>query len=361
MSVVESGLPANLSERKACEVLAVCRNTFAKAKWEQTFCGPPKPANRSRKHSAQPRALSHGERQQVLETLTSETYCNQPPTEVYFSLMEQDKYLCSISTMHRVLRENQLQGERRQQRPPQSHAIPRLKASAPNEVWTWDIAKLPTRKRGEYLSLYVVMDLFSRYIVARMLSRKENSALSSQLILEASQRYQIADGTLTLHQDRGTPMTAHCYLDLLSELAITASHSRPRVSNDNPMSEAQFKTLKYQPDYPRRFEDYDHAQRWCQDYVQWYNNDHHHTNLAGFTPEQVFSGDYQQLLAERQATMDAAFAKHPERFSRGRPCVNEPPKVVYINPIPEDADQQTIETGVNFPTLPRAKQMQLNS
>ena len=361
MSIIESGLLVNISERKACDVLAVCRNTLAKAKRGQRFCGPPKPTNRSRKHSTQPRALKPKERQQVLETLTSEAYCNQPPTEVYFSLMEQGDYLCSISTMHRLLRDNQLQGERRQQRPAQSQAIPRLKASAPNEVWTWDIAKLPTLKRGEYLSLYVVMDLFSRYIVSWMLSRKENSALSSQLMLEASQRYKIAKGTLTLHQDRGTPMTAHCYLDLLSELAITPSHNRPRVSNDNPMSEAQFKTLKYQPDYPRRFENYDHAQRWCQDYVQWYNNDHHHSALAGFTPQQVFTGEYQHLRVERQRIMDAAFEKHPERFTKGRPCVKEPPKVVYINPIPEDADHTTRESGVNFPTLPRAREMQFNS
>lgn len=361
MSLAESALPAQVSERMACQVLAICRTTFANAKREHRFCGPPKPANRSRKGRVQPRALNPEERQQVLATLTSETYCNQPPTEVYFSLMEQGQYLCSISTMHRILRAEHLQGERRQQRPPQSHAIPRLKASAPHEVWTWDIAKLPTLKRSEYLSLYVVMDLFSRYIVAWMLSRKENSALSSQLILEASQRYHIADGTLTLHQDRGTPMTAHCYLDLLSELAITASHSRPRVSNDNPMSEAQFKTLKYQPDYPRRFDDYDHAQRWCQDYVQWYNNNHHHSSLAGFTPQQVFTGDYRSLAAERQAIMDNAYAEHPERFINGKPTLHLPPDVVYINPMPEDADSSQAEAGVNFPTLPRAKKMQLNS
>lgn len=357
MSVLEQGLPEYVSQRMACDALAICRNTWRSAYRRDTFCGPLKPANRSYKRGVQPRELSTDERQRVLTTLTSEAYCNQPPAQVYYDLLEQGEYLCSISTMHRLLRAEQLQGERRQQRPPQSHIVPRLKATAPNQVWTWDIAKLATQKRGEYLSLYVVMDLFSRHIVAWMLSRKENSALSSQLILQASQRYDITPDTLTLHQDRGTPMTAHCYLDLLSELAITASHSRPRVSNDNPMSEAQFKTLKYQPDYPRRFEDYDHAQRWCQDYVGWYNTDHHHSSLAGFTPQQVFTGDYRRLTAERQRIMDNAYAKHPERFSKGRPRISLPPEVVYINPVCEGDNSVHPESGVNFPTLPRARKM----
>lgn len=208
-------------------------------------------------------------------------------------------------------------------------------------------------KRGEYLSLYVVMDLFSRYIVSWMLSRKENSALSSHLISEAYQRYDIQPNTLTLHQDRGMPMTAHCYLDLLGELAITASHSRPRVSNDNAMSESQFKTMKCQPDYPRRFENYEHAMRWCEEYVHWYNQYHHHSSLGGFTPHQVFSGEYLNVAKLRQKVLDDVYQSHPERFSKGRPIVGMPPATVCINPVEEDADQVTIEKGVNFPPLQR--------
>ncbi|UQB43366.1 IS3 family transposase [Thiomicrospira microaerophila] len=354
--IVDQPLPPYVSQRLAAEALALCRNTLRRHIKAHTFCGPRLPPGHRRGGSVQPKALSEVERQHVIDTLTGETFCNQPPVQVFHQLLEQGEYLCSVSTMHRLLRANELNGERRAQRPPQSHSVPRLRADAPNQVWTWDIAKLSTRKRGEYLSLYVVMDLFSRYIVAWMLSRKENSALSSQLIEEAVQRYQIAPNSLTLHQDCGTPMTAHCYLDLLGELAITASHSRPRVSNDNPMSEAQFKTLKYQLDYPRRFDDYDHAMRWCQDYVSWYNHQHHHSSLAGFTPYQVFSGDYKQIATIRQQALDDAFAKHPQRFSQGRPLVKLTPAEVFINPIPEEADQQTIETGVNFPTLPRVKQ-----
>lgn len=354
--MIAQPLPPYVSQRVAADALALCRNTLRHQMKMQTFCGPRLPPGHHRAKPEQPKALSEPERQQVISTLTGETFCNQPPVQVFHRLLEQGHYLCSVSTMHRLLRANQLNGERRPQRPPQSHSVPRLRAQSPNEVWTWDIAKLPTQKRGEYLSLYVVMDLFSRHIVAWMLSRKENSALSSQLIDEAAQRYQIAPNSLTLHQDRGTPMTAHCYLDLLGELAITASHSRPRVSNDNPMSEAQFKTLKYQPDYPRRFDDYDHAMHWCQDYVNWYNHQHHHSSLAGFTPYQVFSGDYKQIAIIRQQALDDAFAKHPQRFSQGRPLVKLPPAEVCINPIPEEANQSIIETGVNFPTLPRVKQ-----
>lgn len=344
-----------LSQRLVCDALAINRNTLRKAFRTHHFCGPVAPrASLCRKQSPQPRALSQNERAAVLDVLTSERFCNQTPVETYYTLLEEGIYLCSISTMHRLLRENNLNGDRRRQRPPQTHTIPRLKATRPNEVWTWDIAKLATQRRGEYLSLYVVMDLFSRYIVAWMLSRKENSALASQLIQEASTRYQIGQGDLTLHQDRGAPMTAHCYLDLLSELVITASHSRPRVSNDNPMSEAQFKTLKYQPDYPRRFDGYDHAQRWCQDYVEWYNNQHHHSGLAGFTPHQVFTGEHHQLVEQRATILNDAKRKYPERFTHGKPVVEVPPLVVTINPVPEVVGASEASTGVNFPTLLRA-------
>lgn len=354
--LLTQGLPQGVSERRACDVLNICRNTLRARRARTHFCGPVKPGRRLREKINQPNALSFAEQEEVRRVLNSDQYCNQPPTQVYYNLLQKGRYLCSISTMHRLLRVVNQHGDRRQQRPAQSQPVPRLKATRPNEVWTWDIAKMPTRKRGEYLSLYVVMDLFSRYIVAWMLSRKENSALSSQLIDQAVDRYQIPPASLTLHQDRGAPMTAHCYLDLLGELAITASHSRPRVSNDNAMSEAQFKTLKYQPDYPRRFESYDHAMRWCDDYVDWYNNDHHHSSLAGFTPAQVFNGSYIEIAVTRQKAFDAAFDKHPERFSKGRPLVKFPPQEVCINPIPETAEQPVIEKGVNFPTLSKVIQ-----
>ncbi len=346
-------LPEGVSERMACDVLALCRNSVRAARARYHFCGPISPYRHRREDTNQPRALTDEEREHILAVLSSEEFCDQPPAQVYHQLLQQGVYLCSISTMHRLLREAKLNGERRHQRPPSQQPIPRLLATGVNQVWTWDIAKLPTKRRGEYLSLYVVMDLYSRYIVAWMLSRKENSALSSQLITEAYDRYGIQPDTLTLHQDRGVPMTAHCYLDLLGELAITASHSRPRVSNDNAMSESQFKTMKYQPDYPRRFDGYEHARQWCEEYVTWYNGSHHHSSIANFTPVQVFNGDYLDIANVKQSALSNAYARHPERFSRGCSIVQMPPSEVYINPVPADADQLTIEKGVNFPTLQR--------
>ena len=358
--LLEGDFLKEISERTACQTLNIPRSSLRLMRTRQHTLGLKSADPIRRKYGKQPRALNDKERSKVLEVLTSERYCDHAPAQVYEHLLQQGTYLCSVSTMHRLLRKKGLNGERRRQRPNNPQQMPRLRATAPQEVWTWDITKLPTKRRGEYLSLYVVMDLFSRYIVAWMLSSKENSALSSHLIAQAYDRYNIQPNSLTLHQDRGVPMTAHCYLDLLGELAITASHSRPRVSNDNPISESQFKTLKYQPDYPRRFDSYDHAMRWCEDYVQWYNHCHHHSSLGGFTPHQVFSGEYQDLAKTKQAALDNIFNHHPERFSKGRPIVKLPPAEAHINPVPEDADQATLEKGVNFPTLKRVIEMHPN-
>lgn len=307
-----------------------------------------------RLNAPQPRALSPDEKEHVFNTLNSAEYADQPPAQVYQSLLEQGSYLCSVSTMHRLLKSKALNGERRAQREPKSHCAPRLKASRPNEVWTWDITKLPTERSGEYLSLYVVMDLYSRFIVAWMLSEKENSALAQQLMREAHEKYEISTA-LTIHQDRGSPMTAHAYLDLLGELAITASHSRPRVSNDNPYSESQFRTMKYQPDYPRKFQDYGHARCWCEEYVQWYNFSHHHSGLAGFTPEQVFTGRFNDVAAIKQKALDEQYILHPERFVKGKPILAMPEDIVYINPVILEDGEIDQEVAVNFPTLTRAK------
>jgi putative transposase len=254
--------------------------------------------------------------------------------------------------MQRLLNASGASGERRAQREPVHHAVPRLRARAPNEVWTWDITKLATHQRGVYLSLYVILDLFSRYVVAWMVSRRENSALARQLLREAIDRYRIAEGTLTVHQDRGAPMTAHAYLNMLDELNVTPSHSRPRVSNDNPFSESHFKTGKYQPDYPGKFVDQEHGRLWWQDFFGWYNFEHHHSALALFTPAQVFTGEYRAIGARRQEGLDQAYAESPQRFVNGKPHVAMPPTVVEINPVTDDDD--TVSTQVNFPTHPIA-------
>jgi len=349
MNLLKTERPSTISLRAGCQALALSRASYYRRQEKPKREDVPAVERRPVAN-----ALSSTERQNVKALLNSEQYRDQPPAEIYAKLLSEGRYYCSVSTMYRLLREGKQVGERRNQRPSQHHAIPRLRATRPNEVWTWDISKIPTRQRGVYLNLYVVLDLYSRFIVAWMLSRKENSTLSKQLISEAASRYQVGLGELTLHQDRGAPMTARGYLDLMAELEITCSHSRPRVSNDNPYSESQFKTLKQQPDYPDRFESVDQARNWFSDYVDWYNFHHQHRGIAWFTPEQVFTGRYQRLHATRDRTLLAAYERHPERFINGRPQAKLPPAEVWINPAV--ADEASESLAVNFPTLNYVKQ-----
>ena len=345
--------PDRLPLSIACEALGLNRSSVYAWRKRANDDTPPK---RSRKTAVQPRALSAQERAHVMETLRSEPYRDQPPAEVFQRLLEKEQHLCSVSTMHRLLRQAGENGERRPQRPAQHHAIPRLLASAPNEVWTWDCSKLATIKRGVYLTLYVVLDLFSRFVVAWMVSSKENSALAQQLMDEACLRYGIKPGQLTIHQDRGSPMIAHRFVDQMFDLGIILSHNRPRVSNDNAFSESQFKTQKYQPDYPGKFDNVSHATQWCEDYFDWYNFDHHHSGLAGYTPEQVFTERYPEVAKQKQRALDKRYESNPERFVNGRPCVAMPPKCVEINPITIQDIEAGVSSAVNFPTLTRVKE-----
>jgi putative transposase len=290
------------------------------------------------KRRRSPRRLSDAERQGVLDVLHEPRFADQPPAQVFAKLLDEGRYLCSIRTMHRLLQERAESGERRVQRPKTHHPVPRLVADAPNVVWTWDITKLATWAKGVFLNLYVVLDLYSRFVVAWMVAGRENSALAKQLLAEAIARYGIEAGQLRVHQDRGAPMTARGFVDLLATLGVDPSHSRPRVSNDNAFSESQFKTLKYQPDFPGCFRDLEHARLWCGGFFGWYNDEHQHSGLALFTPADVFYGRVEQLIATRQAGLDAAYAAHPERFVNGAPTVRRPPAVVAINPL----DPETI-------------------
>lgn len=280
-----------------------------------------------------PRRLSHAERSEVLELLNSERFIDQPPREVYATLLDDGRFLCSPRTMYRILHECGELRERREHQERGKHAIPRLVATAPNQVWTWDISKLATFTSGVFLNLYVVLDLFSRYIVAWMIAERENSALARQIFAEAVSRYSIDPGHLIVHQDRGAPMTAHGFAELLSTLGVDRSYSRPRVSNDNPHQESFFHTTKYQPDYPGRFRDVRHARQWFGEFADWYSNYHHHEGLNWFTPADVFFGRAELVAARRQQALQAAFAAHPERFVRGTPIVRLPPDRVAINPI----------------------------
>jgi putative transposase len=289
-----------------------------------------------------PRALSEEERNEVLAVLHTERFVDQPPREVYAALLAEGRYLCSVRTMYRVLAAAGEVRERRNQRAPQHHPVPRLEARAPNQVWTWDISKLATLTSGVFLNLYVVLDLYSRYIVAWMVALRENTGLAQHLIRASIERRAIPPGQLTLHNDRGAPMTAFGFNELLDSLGVEPSRSRPRVSNDNPYSESQFKTLKYQPQYPGRFRDIGHARSFLRRFVTWYNHKHRHTGLNGFTPQEVFQGRHHALVRQRQHVLDAAYAANPQRWINAPPKAPLPPEVVAINPAPSvDTDTST--------------------
>jgi putative transposase len=238
---------------------------------------------------ASPRRLDDAERQEILDTLHLPEFADQPPAEVYATLLGRGKYIGSIRTMYRVLAEAGEAKERRNQRPPQQHAMPSLTATAPNQIWTWDITKLATLQKGIFLMAYVIIDLFSRFVVGWMVASKECKHLAAQLFAETIARHGVTPG-LHVHSDRGSTMKSDTLGQLLDSLGASRSFSRPRVSNDNPYIESLFKTTKYQPDYPGRFPSALHGRAWLQDFFAWHNNRHHHSGLALFTPADVFHG-----------------------------------------------------------------------
>ena len=272
----------------------------------------------------------------MLDTLHLTEFADQPPAEVYSTLLERGIYLASIRTMYRVLAEAGESKERRNQRLPRAHEVPSLTATAPNQVWTWDITKLATEAKGVFLQAYVILDLFSRYVVGWMVATKECKHLAALLFAETIARHGVEPG-LWVHADRGSAMKSDTLAQLLASLGASRSFSRPRVSDDNPFSEAHFKTLKYQPDYPGRFESELHARAWLQEFFGWHNEEHHHSGLALFTPSDVFHGRVDAVRATRQAALDAAHAARPERFPNGPPRVLLPPAQVHINPVVAEA------------------------
>jgi len=318
----------------ACAALSLSRASLYR---NQRPPSATKAALTTRVRAPSPRRLSDAERQRILDTLHLPRFADQPPTEVYAALLGAGVYLASIRTMYRVLAEAGETKERRNQRRPHVHAMPSLTATAPNQVWTWDITKLATMEKGVFLMAYVIIDLFSRYVVGWMLAAKECKHLAAQLFAETIARHGIEPGCLQVHADRGSAMKSDTLAQLLDSLGASRSFSRPRVSDDNPFSEAQFKTMKYQPDYPGRFDSPLHGRAWLQDFFAWHNDDHHHSGLALFTPADVFHGRVDMVRAARQAALDAAYAAHPERFPNGPPRVPMPPHEVHINPLDTDA------------------------
>jgi putative transposase len=307
-----------------CAALGVARATYYRHKQPRPVATPrPTP----------PRALSPEERERVLAVLHEEKHTDLAPAAVYAKVLdERREYLCSVRTIYRILAAAGEVHERRAQLVHPEYKKPELLATGPNQVWSWDITKLLGPVKWTYFYLYVVLDIFSRYVVGWMVADRENAAHAGRLIAETCAKYGIDPGTLTLHQDRGAPMRAKSFAQTLADLGVTKTHSRPHVSDDNPFSEAQFKTLKYRPDFPGRFTDgMPQAVAWCRHFFPWYNDEHRHEALGLLTPADVHFGRAPAVLADRQRVLDVAYAMHPERFVGGPPVVGQPPKEVWIN------------------------------
>ncbi len=289
-----------------------------------------------------PRTLPAGQRQDVLDLLRSPRFADLAPAEIYATLLDEGIYHCSISTMYRILAENsEVHARRRQLRHP-TYTKPELLAVAPNQVWSWDITKLKGPAKWTYFYLYVIIDIFSRRVVGWRIADAENAGLFKVLFDETIAKHDVPPGQLTLHADRGAPMKAKATAFLLADLGVTKSHSRPHVSNDNPFSESHFKTLKYQPTFPKCFGCIEDAKVFCRTFFGWYNEAHHHVGLGLMTPNQVHYGQTENVHAARQITLNTAFAAHPERFVNNPPVPPEKPTAVWINPPQNKAQLQSL-------------------
>ena len=299
------------------------------------------------------RALVPAERQAVLDVLHSERFVDHSPAEVQATLLEEQTYLCSTRTMYRILDAAHEVRERRDQARHPAYAKPELVATAPNQIWSWDITKLKGPIPYLYYSLYVILDLFSRYVVGWMVAAHENARLAQRLIDATCRKQGIGPNQLTIHADRGAPMRSKLVAELFSDLSIDASHSRPRVSNDNPFSEAQFRTFKYRPEFPARFGAIEHARSVSRHLFAWYNDAHHHSGLSYLTPADVHYGRATTMLEVRHHTRLAAYAAHPERFVQGPPRREILPHAVWINPPEQSTAQDAPGTTIVTPVDPQ--------
>jgi transposase InsO family protein len=311
----------------ACTALGLSRATVQRRRARLTR-PPAEPAPRP----SPPRALTAEERQTVLDRLREPRFADLAPAEVYATLLDEGVYLCSIRTLYRILDDHDEVRERRNQLRHPVYAKPELLAEAPNQVWSWDITKLAGPAKWTYFYLYVILDIFSRRVVGWCVADAESAALFKTLFDDTLEKHAVPPGQLTLHADRGGPMKAKATALMLADLGVTRSHSRPHTSNDNPFSEAHFKTLKYQPQFPKRFGCVEDAKDFCRRFFAWYNQDHHHAGLGLMTPDQVHYGQADDVHAARQRTLDRAFDVKPERFVKKPPVPPTKPTAVWINP-----------------------------
>jgi len=292
----------------------------------------PRAERPARSRTVSPRALTPAERQGVLDVLHSDRFVDAAPIEVHATLLEEGTYLCSPRSMYRILASNDEVRERRNQLRHPNHVKPELMATAPNQVWSWDITKLKGPRKWVYYYLYVMLDIFSRYVVGWMIAQSESGRLAQRLIEESCDKQSIEPGQLAIHADRGGPMISKGLGQLLADLGVEKSHSRPHVSNDNPFSESHFRTLKYRPAFPARFGSPEHAESVCRQLFPWYNDEHHHSGIGFLTPAAVHYGRADAVLDARHRTRLAAYAAHPERFINGAPRREQLPAAVWINP-----------------------------
>jgi putative transposase len=331
-------LAASQGVAVACAALAVPRSSLYRARRATAMAEVVAPEPEPGPRPTPPRALSATEQEQVRELLNSERFQDVAPREVYAELLDEERYLCSISTMYRILAEHAEVRERRNQLRHPAYHKPELLATGPNQVWSWDITKLRGPSKGIYYYLYVMIDIYSRYVVGWLIAEVESAELAEQLIAETCTKQGVQRAQLTIHADNGSPMIAKTVAILLADLGVAKSHSRPHVSNDNPYSEAQFKTLKYRPDYPDRFGSVADARRWGRGFFAWYNDQHHHTGLGLLTPAVVHTGRAETVRQQHQTILLRAYQAHPERFVRGQPQPTKLPEAVWINPPPSPAD-----------------------
>ena len=310
---------------RACQALDVPRSSLYRMRPVTNPRPVPEPL-------ASPRALLPEEKIEVRQLLNSDRFQDQAPREVYATLIDEGKYLCSWRTMYRILDENHEVRERRDQLQRPHYVKPELLATQPNQLWSWDITKLLGPAKWTYYYLYNILDVFSRYSVGWLIAERESASLAQELIAATCIRQGIQPGQLTIHADRGSSMTSKPVALLMADLGVTKTHSRPHVSNDNPFSEAQFRTLKYRPEYPERFGCQPDARSWASEFFQWYNYEHHHSGLGLLTPADVHFGRAQAMLDQRQQVLQIAYPKNPERFVKGSPRPAQLPAAVWINP-----------------------------
>ena len=316
-----------------CDTLVLSRSRYYRYQQRQTDTAiAPTPVEKPA-HKPHPRALTPVEEAAVRNVLNSDRFQDMSPYEVYGTLLDEDgRYLCSVRTMYRILAKYGETAPRGRQRNRPHYSKPELLATGPNQVWSWDITRLKGPRKWTYYYLYVMLDIFSRYVVGWLIAGSESAAIAKELMATACLQQGIVREQLTIHADRGGPMKSKAVAHLLSDLGVTKTHARPYTSNDNPFSEAQFKTVKYRPDFPDRFGSPQDARTWARPFFHWYNHQHRHAALALMTPAMIHAGQGAQVMQHRQQVLNAAYLAHPERFVCGQPQPGVLPEAVWINP-----------------------------